>query len=139
MLSWQGSVLYYSGKLAFDTAPLAESALQRAVSLAPGEADVANYLEQHHAILRQRQGARGAKPEQSPPPPPARPQVTADDLKKVVVGMDREQLLRIGEPAGRITLSEDGHLIEIYQYSANRSRFGTVPLTDGTVSSVQAP
>jgi len=138
MLSWQGSVLYDSRKISFDTAPLAESALQRAASLAPGEADVANYLEQHHAILRQRQGARVAYSE-LPPSPPARPQVTADDLKKVAAGMNREQLLKIGEPAGRITLSEDGHLIEVFQYSANGASLGTVRLTDGTVSSVQLP
>ena len=52
MLSFQGSILHYAGKLAFDTAPLAENALQRAVSLAPGDPDVANYLEQHHEMQR---------------------------------------------------------------------------------------
>lgn len=86
-----------------------------------------------------------------PPPPtdgvadggaksPALPlprEVTADDLRKVTAGMNREQLLQLGSPAARITMDEDGHLIEIYQYSANGTSLGTVRLTDGTVSSVQ--
>jgi hypothetical protein len=58
MLSFQGAILRGSGKLAFDPAPLAENALQRAVSLAPGDADVANYLEQHRAIQRDIQNAK---------------------------------------------------------------------------------
>ena len=49
------------GTAAFDTAPLAESTLQRAVGLAPGDPDVANYLEQHHAIQREIQAATGAR------------------------------------------------------------------------------
>ena len=61
MLSFQGAILRGAGKLAFDTAPLAESTLQRAVSLAPGDPDVANYLEQHHAIQREIQAAAGAR------------------------------------------------------------------------------
>src|ERR1041385_3788423 len=61
MLSFQGAILRGAGKLAFDTAPLAESTLQRAVSLAPGDPDVANYLEQHHAIQREIQAATGAR------------------------------------------------------------------------------
>lgn len=57
MLSFQGAILRGTGKLAFDTAPLAEAALQRAVSLAPGDRDVANYLAQHRAIQGQIQAA----------------------------------------------------------------------------------
>jgi hypothetical protein len=68
MLSWQGAVLYYSRKLAFDTAPLAESALQRAVSIAPGDPDVSNYLEQHHAILRELESRGGGGGPAAPPP-----------------------------------------------------------------------
>jgi tetratricopeptide (TPR) repeat protein len=93
--------------------------------------------------------ARQLKPIQPPPaddaagegvksgslPPP--PEVNAGDLRKVTAGMKREQLLKLGPPAGRITMDEDGHLIEIYQYSANGAGLGTVRLTDGTVSSVQ--
>ncbi len=56
-LSFQGAILRGSGKLDFDTGPLAESVLQRAVSLAPNDADVASYMAQHRAIQRQIQAA----------------------------------------------------------------------------------
>jgi tetratricopeptide (TPR) repeat protein len=71
------------------------------------------------------------------PPPPAPAEVTAGDLQKVTAGMTRDQLLKLGPPAGRITTDDDGHLSEIYQYSANGMSLGTVRLTDGRVSSVQ--
>jgi hypothetical protein len=51
--------------------------------------------------------------------------------------MSREQLLKLGPPAGRITMDDDGHLMETYQYAANGTSLGTVRLTDGTVSSVE--
>jgi hypothetical protein len=58
-LSFQGAILRGTGKLAFDTGALAESVLRRAVSLAPGDPEVAAYLEQHRAIQREIQaGAR---------------------------------------------------------------------------------
>lgn len=56
-LSFQGAILRGTGKLAFDTGPLAESVLQRAINLAPGDSDVASYLEQHREIQRQMQAA----------------------------------------------------------------------------------
>jgi tetratricopeptide (TPR) repeat protein len=70
----------------------------------------------------------------SPSPPP---EASAGDLEKVTAGMSREQLLKLGPPAGRITMDDDGHLIEIYQYSANGTSLGRIRLTDGTVSSVE--
>jgi hypothetical protein len=63
MLLWQGAFLYYSRKLPFDTAPLAKSALDRAVSFAPGDPDVAGYRAQYDVFQRQKQGASlGATP-----------------------------------------------------------------------------
>ena len=56
-LSFQGAILRGSGKLDFDTGPLAESVLQRAVSLAPNDPDVASYMEQHREIQREIQAA----------------------------------------------------------------------------------
>ena len=49
-LSFQGAILRGSGKLAFDTGPLAESVMQRAVSLAPGDPGIASLMEQYRAI-----------------------------------------------------------------------------------------
>jgi hypothetical protein len=57
-LSFQGSVLRGSGKLGFDAGPLAESVLQRAVSLAPNDPDVASLMQQHREIQRTIQAGR---------------------------------------------------------------------------------
>ena len=57
-LSFQGAILRGSGKLDFDTGPLAESVLQRAVSLAPNDPDVRSYMQQHRDIQRALQGPR---------------------------------------------------------------------------------
>jgi hypothetical protein len=56
-LSFQGAILRGSGKLEFDTGPLAESVLQRAVRLAPGDPNIANLMQQHREIQREAQAA----------------------------------------------------------------------------------
>jgi Tfp pilus assembly protein PilF len=91
------------------------------------------------------------QPIPTPPPPsdvvadvvaksplPAQPaEMTVADLQRVTEGMSREQLLKLGSPTGRITMDEDGHLIEIFQYSANGTGLGSVRVTDGAVSGVR--
>ena len=72
----------------------------------------------------------------APPAPPPPPVVTADDLKQLAEGMDREDVLKLGAPASRITMFEDGHLIESYRYATRETAFGHVKLTDGKVSSI---
>jgi hypothetical protein len=57
-------------------------------------------------------------PEVAPPPPPPPPEVTAEDLKRVSAGTNRDALLQLGAPAARITMFDDGHLVEIYRYMA---------------------
>jgi tetratricopeptide (TPR) repeat protein len=111
------------------------AALRSLQQQAPSEADFAKAgpLNPNLPPPTDGLGDGGAK---SPALPIPR-EVTADDLRKVTAGMNREQLLQLGSPAARITMDDDGHLIEIYQYSANGSGIGTVRLTDGTVSSVQ--
>lgn len=77
-----------------------------------------------------------------PPPPVVIPPVTLEDLQKIAPGMARRDVLRIGQPASRITMFEDGGLLEIYSYRTRDPQFGdrtigTVRLNDGTVSGVQ--
>jgi hypothetical protein len=99
----------------------------------------------HHAAVR-----RPATPEPAPEPiptpaaevvpvPPPPPPVTAEDLKKVAIGMNRADLLKLGAPSSRITMSEDDHLVEIYRYMEKEMTLGVVRLTDGAVSTVQRP
>ena len=152
MLSFQGAILRATGKLDFDTAPMAEKSLKRAVSLAPGDADVANYLHQHYAIqeevhkaARERNASSGPFAQtvavRTVPPahPPSMPQVTTEGLKAITVGMKRDQLRKLGTPGGRVTMFEDDHLTEVYQYFANNTRIGEIRLTDGIVSNVHIP
>jgi len=75
-----------------------------------------------------------------PPPPvpvaPPPPDVTVDDLKHVTSGMQRDELLKVGIPSSRITMFEEGHLLEIYRYQAKDTTVGVVRLTDGAVSNI---
>ena len=68
------------------------------------------------------------------PPPPV---MSPDDFRSVSNGMTRADVLKLGAPAGKITMFEDGHLVEVYSYRQNGQRFGTLRLTDGAVSSIE--
>jgi hypothetical protein len=70
-------------------------------------------------------------------PPPPEFAVTREDLKKVYRGMNREDVLRLGPVSARITMFEEGHLVEMYRYQAQDTTVGRVVLTDGAVSSVE--
>jgi hypothetical protein len=51
--------------------------------------------------------------------------------------MSREDLLKLGAPAARITMSDDGHLLETFSYMDKDASLGRVRLTDGVVSTVE--
>ena len=70
----------------------------------------------------------------APQPPPA---VTAEDLKSISGGTSRSEVLKLGAPAARISMYEEGHLVEIYHYQSHDRTVGAVRLRDGSVSSVQ--
>ncbi|HUI80166.1 MAG TPA: hypothetical protein VLY24_19705 [Bryobacteraceae bacterium] len=70
---------------------------------------------------------------------PAATTANVIDLKRITVGMSREDVLKLGTPSGRITTDDDGHLVEIFQYNVNTASAGTVRLQDGIVSDVQIP
>ncbi len=70
----------------------------------------------------------------APPPPP---QATRDDLQALEGGTARADVLKLGAPAARITMYDDGHLVEIYRYQSRDTTLGVVRLSDGSVSSVQ--
>jgi hypothetical protein len=67
-------------------------------------------------------------------PPP--PQVTPEDLRTLAKGTSREEVLKFGAPSSRVTMFDDGHLVEIFRYQARETTFGIVRLSDGSVSSV---
>lgn len=67
-----------------------------------------------------------------PPPEPVNV-----DLAGVTAGMKRDTLLALGAPSVRLTTSEDGHLIEIFQYRNHTAASGTVRLRDGAVYAIE--
>lgn len=70
-------------------------------------------------------------------PPPAAPHATPEDLQSLASGTNRSDVLKLGPPSSRITMFDDGHLVEIYRYQAQATTFGVVRLSDGAVSNVQ--
>jgi hypothetical protein len=68
------------------------------------------------------------------PPPQV---MSPEDFRSVSNGMTRDDVLKLGAPAGKITMFEDGHLVEVYSYRQNGQKVGTLRLTDGAVSSIQ--
>ena len=76
----------------------------------------------------QRLSAR-AYAETQPPSP--------DDFSKVKEGSPRQDVFAaLGTPSSRVTIPDDGHLIEIMSYSEGRRRLGTVRLDNGQVVSI---
>ena len=71
------------------------------------------------------------------PPVPPLPEVMPSEFRAIQVGMKREQLLtKVGTPSSRITIPEDGQVVEVYRYRANGTTLGTVRLVDGKVTEV---
>jgi hypothetical protein len=72
-----------------------------------------------------------------PPPPPPPPMATAADLRSIALGTDRDDVLKLGVPAARIMMYDDGHVLEIYRYMLKDRDLGVIRLSDGAVSSVR--
>jgi hypothetical protein len=71
--------------------------------------------------------------------PPAPPAVVSAQLRAIAVGTSRGDVVgKVGIPAARITMDDDGHLVEILEYTANGNRVGSVRCSDGHVESVDA-
>src|SRR5258708_3110478 len=68
-----------------------------------------------------------------PPPPSLQESANGDEMKELSGGTAREQVLTLlGAPASRISMFEDGHMLESYRYSVGRIR-----LVDGHVTMVE--
>jgi len=68
-------------------------------------------------------------------PPP--PMMSLEEFRTVSNGMARADVLKFGAPSSKITMFEDGHLVELYSYRQNGQKFGGIRLTDGVMSSIQ--
>jgi hypothetical protein len=68
-------------------------------------------------------------------PPP--PEMSPEEFHKIATGTSRSDVLRLGTPASKITMFDDGHLVELYSYHQNGQKFGALRLPDGAVSSFE--
>jgi hypothetical protein len=68
---------------------------------------------------------------------PARKEPTAEELAGVQVGASEKELVAaLGEPASKVTIPDEGHLVEICQYWAKGRQIGSVRLDNGQVVNV---
>ena len=72
----------------------------------------------------------------TPIPPP--PTMTPEAFRKIAAGMSRREVLILGEPSSRISMFEDGHMVEMFSYRASGQPFGHLRLEDGTVVRAEA-
>jgi len=72
----------------------------------------------------------------TPIPPP--PTMTPESFRQIAAGMSRRQVLNFGEPSSRISMFEDGHMVEMFSYRASGQAFGHLRLEDGTVVVTEA-
>lgn len=73
-------------------------------------------------------------------PMPPTPVITAtpEAVAAVAAGTKRDDLGKLGQPAYKMSIPEDGHLVEVYRYQADGKLVGTVRLSDGVVTSVES-
>jgi hypothetical protein len=65
-------------------------------------------------------------------------QATAEELALIKVGTTEKDLVEaLGRPTSRITIPEEGHMLETYQYRANGKQLGTVRLDNGQVVTIE--
>jgi len=75
-----------------------------------------------------------ALPAKPIPPPPT---MTVESFKKIALGMRRSDVLKLGEPASRVAMFEDSHMVEMFSYRAAGERFGRLRLEDGVVVNIE--
>jgi hypothetical protein len=67
----------------------------------------------------------------------AAPLVSSAQLRSIATGASQSDVIAsLGVPAARISMDDDGHHVEILEYTSNGSRVGSVRCTDGRVESV---
>lgn len=72
-----------------------------------------------------------------PVEPPVK-QATAEELALIQIGTTEKDLVAaLGQPTSRITIPEEGHMLETYQYRANGKPLATIRLDNGQVVTIE--
>jgi hypothetical protein len=97
-----------------------------------------------HGGFARHSAARQYAPINPPAPveiiqPPPRREPTAEELASIHVGASEQELVSaLGQPESKVTIPDDGHLVEICQYWSNGKQLGTVRLDNGQVVNVES-
>jgi hypothetical protein len=72
-----------------------------------------------------------------PVEPPAK-QATAEELALIKIGATEKELVEaLGRPSSRITIPDEGHMLETLQYRANGKPLATIRLDNGQVVTIE--
>jgi len=72
-----------------------------------------------------------------PVEPPAK-QPTAEELALIKIGTTEKDLVAaLGRPSSRVTIPDEGHMLEICQYRANGKPLATIRLDNGQVVTIE--
>ncbi len=75
--------------------------------------------------------------EPAPQPMPVPFVPSQEDVTAIAPGTSRAEVItRLGTPASKVLMAEEGKLVETYHYRTKGGGFGRVRLVDGTVSAV---
>jgi hypothetical protein len=70
---------------------------------------------------------------------PPRKEPTAEELAGIQVGATEQELFSaLGQPESKVTIPDDGHLVQICQYWSKGKQLGTVRLDNGQVVNVES-
>jgi len=65
-------------------------------------------------------------------------QATMEELALIKVGTTEQELVAtLGRPSSRITIPDEGHMLETYQYRANGKPLATIRLDNGQVVTIE--
>jgi hypothetical protein len=68
------------------------------------------------------------------------PQITLEALESVKAGMKKAEVLQnLGEPLSKLSIPEEGELLETYRYNVAHDRTGTVRFANGIVTGIASP
>ena len=71
--------------------------------------------------------------------PPVVKEPTAEEMASIQVGAsEKEVFTTLGQPESKVTIPDDGHLVEICQYWSKGKQLGTVRLDNGQVVNVES-
>jgi hypothetical protein len=72
-------------------------------------------------------------------PEPVRPEPTAEELASIQVGASEQDMIsKLGQPESKVTIPDDGHMLQTCQYWSKGKQLGTVRLDNGQVVNVES-